>query len=171
MSEARVRRAIKHVQQHLADWDRDNYLYYETPTRYTLIDPIIRGLGWDVNNMDECSTEWPMPPGQWFRRVDYVLGDCNGDPVVVIEAKSLRTPIVNRPRGLENQLATYVKGMMTGVAVLTNGVIWHIYELDASRQAFKNKYAAMVDIREGHGTISGSARTLHEWLDKDKWWL
>jgi len=135
-----------------------------------LIDPIIRALGWDVNNMDECSTEWPMPAGQWFKRVDYALWDCNGEPAVVVEAKSLRTPILKRPRGAESQLATYVKGMRAGVAVLTNGVIWHIYALDASRRAFKNKHVAEVDIREGHGTLSGCARTLDEWLAKDRWW-
>ncbi len=170
MSVADVRRSIEYVQQHLADWDRDQYLYYETPTRYLLIDPVIKSLGWDVSNMDECSTEWPMPPGQWFKRVDYALGDCNGDVVVVIEAKSLRTSVKNRPSGLENQLAGYVRGMNDGVAVLTNGVIWHLYELDSSRRALKNKHVAEVDIREGHGDVGKSASTLHNWLRKDRWW-
>ena len=170
MTEARVRRAIQHIQQHLVDWDRDSYLYYETPTRYLLIDPIIKALGWNVSNMDECSTEWPMPAGQWFKRVDYALGNRDGEVVVVIEAKSLRTSIRYRPRGMENQLAAYVKGMRDGVAVLTNGVIWHLYELDVSRRAFKNKHTATLDIRVGHDDLSDSAKTLHRYLNKAKWW-
>ena len=123
MSVADVRRAIERVNQHLSDWDRGQYLYYETPTRYLLIDPIIESLRWDVNNMDECSTEWPMPGGQWHTRADYVLGDCDGASAVVIEAKSLRTSIGRRPRGMEDQIAAYVKNMNKGVAILTNGLI------------------------------------------------
>ena len=111
-----------------------------------------------------------MPAGQYTRKTDYVLFNADEQPMVIIEAKSLRVGIKNRPAGIENQLASYCKGLNRGAAVLTNGVIWHLYELDSSRRTFKNKHVTEVDIREGHGSIIGSAKTLHEWLNKDRWW-
>jgi predicted type IV restriction endonuclease len=170
MTIANVEGAIVRVQKHLTVWDRDDYLYHETPTRYLLIDPILTGLGWDLHNMDECSMEWPRPEAQSRTRVDYALGNSEGGVVGVIEAKSLNVSVKNRPAGLENQLARYVKGMKFGVAVLTNGAIWHIYALDSSRRSLKNKHVAKVDIREGNADNTKSARVLHRWLNKPKLW-
>ena len=170
MSVKAVEEAIGRVQRHLADWKRDDYRYTETPTRYLIIDPILIALGWDLNNMDECSMEWPMPKGQSRTRVDYALGNFEGEVIAVIEAKSLETRVLNQLPGLENQLAHYVKGMRCGVAVLTNGAIWHIYKLDSSRRSLKNKHVATVDIREGKSDNAKSARILHRCLNKPKLW-
>jgi predicted type IV restriction endonuclease len=158
------------VQKHLADWDRGDYRYTETPTRHLLIDPILISLGWDLNNMDECSMEWPMPKGQSRTRVDYALGNSEGEVVAVIEAKSLETSVRNRPSGLETQLARYVKGMRFGVAALTNGAIWHLYELDSSRRSLKNKHVTTLDIRNWDPNNPTEARRLHRYLNKRRWW-
>ena len=170
MTIAKVEEAIVRVQKHLTVWERGDYLYHETPTRYLLIDPILTGLGWDLHNMDECSMEWPMPKPQSRTRVDYALGNSQGGIAAVIEAKSVNVAVDNRPSGLENQLARYAKGMKYGVAVLTNGAIWHIYEMDSSRRSLKNKHIAKVDVREGNADNPKSARVLHRWLNKPKLW-
>ena len=170
MTVAKVEEAIVQVQRHLADWNRDDYRYTETPTRYLIIDPILIALGWDLNDMDQCSMEWPMPKGQYRTRVDYALGNGEGEVIAAIEAKSLETPVRNRPAGLENQLARYVKGMRCGVAVLTNGAIWHIYNLDSNRRSLTNKHVVQVDIRKGNADNAESARILHRWLNQPKLW-
>ncbi len=173
MSKAAEKRAIQRVRLQTKNYDRyDDYYwsYNETSTRYILIDPVLKALGWDINDMDQCGVEWPMPWQKPIGRADYVLANLKAETVIVIEAKSIKVPIGGRPRGFENKLASYTKGMDTGVAVLTNGQLWHLYGLDSSRRALKNKHVAEVDIREGHGSISESAQILNEWLDKDRWW-
>ena len=103
-------------------------------------------------------------------RADYVLGNRHDENIIVIEAKRVDVAVGGEPRGFEDKLTLDTRGMNTGVAVLTNGLIWRLYELDSTRRALKNKRTEKVDIREGHSSISGSARLLHERLDKDKWW-
>ena len=172
MSIGTVEAAIRRVRKQLADYDRDNYgwSYNETATRYILIDPVLRALGWDIYDLDQCSVEWAMPPDKPIGRADYVLGNSLDENVIVIEAKRMDVAVGGEPRGFENKLAGYTKGMSTGVAVLTNGLVWRLYELDSTRRALRNRRTDRADIREGHGTISGCARTLDEWLDKDRWW-
>ena len=172
MSIGTVEAAIRRVRKQLADYDRDNYgwSYNETATRYILIDPVLRALGWDIYDLDQCSVEWAMPPDKPIGRADYVLGNSLDENVIVIEAKRMDVAVGGEPRGFENKLAGYTKGMSTGVAVLTNGLVWRLYELDSTRRALRNRRTDRADIGEGHGTISGCARTLDEWLDKDRWW-
>ena len=173
MSKTGVERAIQRVRLQTKIYDRyDDYYwsYNETSTRYILIDPVLKALGWDINDMDQCGVEWPMPWQKPIGRADYVLANSKNKTVIVIEAKSIKVPIGGRRRGFENKLASYAKGIDTGVAVLTNGQLWHLYELDSSRRALKNKHVAKADLREGYGSISESAQILNEWLDKDRWW-
>ena len=172
MSIGTVEADIRRVRKQLDDYNRDDYgwSYNETATRYILIDPVLRALGWDIYDLDECSVEWPMPFGKPIGRADYVLGNSHGENIIVIEAKRLDVAVGGEPRGFENKLAGYTRGMTNGVAVLTNGLVWRLYELDSTRRALRNRRTEKADIREGYGSISGSARTLHEWLDKDKWW-
>ena len=167
-----VENAIRRVRQQLEVYDRENYgwSYNETGTRYILIDPVLKALGWDIYDMDQCGVEWPMPPHKPMGRADYVLGNRHDDIVIVIEAKRVDVSVGGEPRRFESKLTSYTRGMKTGVAALTNGLIWRLYELDSTRKALRNRRSERVDIREGYGTISESARLLHEWLDKDKWW-
>ena len=146
------------------------YVFRELATRYLLIDPIVRALDWDMGDFWQCAVEWAMPPDKPIGRADYVLGNSLDENVIVIEAKRMDVAVGGEPRGFENKFAGYTKGMSTGVAVLTNGLVWRLYELDSTRRALRNRRTERADIREGHGTISGSATTLHDWLNKDKWW-
>lgn len=174
MTIPKLETAISRVRKQLRDYppnpENYRYMYKELATRYLLIDPIVRALDWDMSDFDQSAVEWPMPEGQIYRQADYVLFGPDDNPVIVIEAKSLRVGVKNRPSGMENQLAAYCKGMNNGTAVITNGIVWHLYQLDGSRKAFKNKHSAEVDIRQGYMSIADSAHILHEHLDKSNWW-
>ena len=68
------------------DNHRDDLSKNETLTRDTLINPLLKELGWD-------NPELVMPEFRVGReRADYALLS-NGEPVMVIEAKSLGTPL------------------------------------------------------------------------------
>ena len=60
-------------------------------TRYAIIDPIVRALGWETYNPEECVVEYPCKRRKKRNpsRVDYALLSRKGDPVILIEAKRL----------------------------------------------------------------------------------
>ena len=94
---------------------------HETSTRYIIVDPILRALGWDLSDPDECVTEYyPCGRGPSMRRVDYVLLGANGEPVVVVESKRIDVHSLDE-LGLA-QMDDYLSGIPTArVAVVTNG--------------------------------------------------
>jgi len=121
----------------------------EYQTRYALIDPILRALGWDTADPTVCYPEWHYKN----QRVDYALfprstaQDFLGGllvPAIIIEAKSIyRT---DQPRGEYGQaiweedvqqLQDYIEAepmMQEGLAVLTNGRKWLLYLLGDGRR-------------------------------------
>ncbi len=60
----------------------------EALTRYALIDPLLRELGWDTEDPDVVVPEYSSGGG----RVDYALCK-NGKSVIMLEAKKLDTPL------------------------------------------------------------------------------
>ncbi len=170
----KIERALNKIRKQLDDYPATECqyrsMYNEIVSRYLLIDPVLAAAGWDLHDFDETAVEWPMPNGKSKRKADYVLFDCQEQPKVVIEAKALSVAVRNHPAGLEQQLAGYVKGMRSGVAVLTNGLIWNLYDLDSNRRAIKSKHVKQIDIRIGKSSLRESGRVLGHWLDKDKWW-
>lgn len=182
MTIANVGEAIRQVRKQLDKYppepDMFGYVYRELATRYLLIDPAVRGLDWDMGDFWQCAVEWPMPKDQWSEKADYVLfnrPERGNRPVVVIEAKKCGTDLGK----WEAQLQRYVSDLNSGMGVLTDGVIWHLYNL-RKRGEFASKRVVTVNIREGticgeNGTsrkarIREMAQTLNAWLDKDRWW-
>lgn len=167
-----VEQAFRQAKAQLGRYDRyDGYYwsYNETSTRYILIDPVLKALGWNISNMDQCAVEWPMPFNDPQGRADYVLGNSKNQNVIVIEAKSVKVSIGRNPRSFENKLCSYTQGMETGVAVLTNGLNWRLYELGPGCPLLRNRPTAAVDIRDDD-ELASSARILHRWLNKRRWW-
>ena len=104
---------------------------HETSTRYIVIDPVLRSLGWDLGNPGHCIVEYDTRPksgrNDWARHrfVDYALLNSKGSPVVVVEAKRIGVN-TGEDEGL-GQISAYVKSVRTArVAVLTNGQYWDI---------------------------------------------
>ena len=61
----------------------------EALTRYALIDPLLRGLGWDTADPSQVLVEYRSESGS----ADYALLGADGKPQVIVEAKKLGTPL------------------------------------------------------------------------------
>ena len=94
----------------------------ETKTRYILIDPILRALGWDVNSLDDVEVEYITLER---KKVDYALLSADKDPLVLIEAKRLNAPDVSKN---VSQLLMYCLEAGVRYGVLTDGNHWQMYD-------------------------------------------
>ena len=116
MSIRTVQAAIRHVREVEAEWkEADLGHWLENHTRYALIDPVIRALGWKTCDPKECHSEYGRSNEGQKGMADYVLfgtpdleGIGNGDavPDIIIESKSL----YGRLDGNVEQLQRYVEG-------------------------------------------------------------
>ena len=138
----------------------DEVSKHETSTRYAIIDPILWALGWETWNPKECQVEYQRGHQG---RVDYALFDRWKKAVIVVEAKRLD----KNSAAFERQLSKYSRGIGEGVGVLTDGEIWHLYDL-RERGRFEDKYIYKVDIAKH--TAPQCARKLNRWLRKERWW-
>lgn len=91
----------------------------EMLTRYVLIDPLLRELGWDTENPDQVQPEYSTGTG----RVDYALLS-KGIPAIKIEAKKLGTAL---QEGLVQNI-NYCIQDGTRYFGVTDGRRWEIYE-------------------------------------------
>ena len=157
-----VKDAIK-TNQYMMDQHGDVIARHEVSTRYVLIDPIVRALGWCTSDPIECQVEYPR--GGRRKKVDYVLMDREGNSVILLEAKSYR--LYSSQLGFVRQLAGYTRGMTRGVGALTDGQYWHIYDL-GQRGRFQEKLTDTVDTYNDQ--MNQAARTLNRWLRKSRWW-
>ena len=91
----------------------------ETLTRYALIDPLLRELGWDTSNPDMVVPEYRSGSGP----ADYALIS-NGSPAMIVEAKKLGTPL----QGVLTQSIGYCITEGIEYFSVTDGQRWEIYE-------------------------------------------
>ena len=167
MSVRAVEEAIRRVRRQLKKYPRDRYDYNEATTRNVLVNPMLKALGWDLRNLDQCRYEIDPGPGQWTMNfADYVLKDGDGKTVVVVEAKRLANRLT--AESVEEQLKWYVRGLDSGVAVLTNGIDWVIYDLSLPGD-FPDKFACELPLLEYWNTFE-AARILCRRLDASRWW-
>ena len=136
----------------------------ELALRYAMIDPILRGLGWNTALPWEC-----QPNGRVDRSepLDYVLYDHAGSPAVLIEVET-RT---SSRREHRTRLRRQTRGMAGCLAVLTYGWEWEIYDIGIQGREFTHKRVdrlALDPQSEDSPTIF--ARGLHHWLSRDLWW-
>lgn len=92
----------------------------EMLTRYALIDPLLRALGWDTEDPDQVEPEFSVQKG----RPDYALRH-NGQPFILIEAKPLGSNLSEaRDDGFrycwQNRVPFYA---------ITDGNIWELHDL------------------------------------------
>ena len=97
----------------------------ETKTRYLLIDPILRALGWDVSILEDVEVEYITLES---KRVDYALLSSDQDPLVLVEAKRLNEP--HESKNL-SQLLMYCVEAGVRYGVLTDGNEWQMYDTSA----------------------------------------
>ena len=93
----------------------------EALTRYALIDPLLRELGWDTANPSLVVPEYKSGNG----RADYALLGSDGEPAMMVEAKSLGSSL--RDTAL-TQGIQYCLEKGTKHFALTDGNCWEVYE-------------------------------------------
>ena len=114
---------FEEVKQRFEDHKGD---FSEFRTRILLIDPVLRLLGWDVENPGLVVLEY-QPNTQNRKSADYVLKN-KGKNVVIVEAKNIDIDIENWEH--RDQADDYARYAEVKFFVLTNGVKWLLYERD-----------------------------------------
>lgn len=89
-------------------------------TRYALIDPLLRELGWDTSDPAAVVPEYKSGSGS----ADYALLS-NGSPAMMVEAKKLGTPLQD---SVVSQGINYCLMEGTKHFAVTDGARWDIYE-------------------------------------------
>ena len=172
-----VEEDIQWVQSVIGEWEEVGMGYWlEYHTRYATIDPVIAALGWNIADPKECYPEYPRPRIGATRggRADYAL---LGEAEIIAIGRAIVAPAIiieSKPVGADlddamPQLQFYVESdppMLQGMAVLTNGEEWRLY--DAGKPGdYAQKYVATVDILKG--SRREAAQVLTKWLDRDLW--
>ncbi len=93
----------------------------EALTRYALIDPLLRELGWDTADPSLVIPEYKSGTG----RADYALLGSDGKPAMMVEAKSLGSSLSD---SVLSQGIQYCLEKGTRHFALTDGNNWEIYE-------------------------------------------
>ena len=131
--------------------------------RNATIDPILWALGWQTWLPWECRPDYEIRAG---RRVDYALFDESGQLAVVM---LFQCPYRRREYGLA-KLRRTVRGMTDGVAVLTCGPLWEIYDLSIGTRRFFDKRAEQFFL--GPQSPDGPdevASALYHWIARHQW--
>ena len=92
----------------------------EALTRYALIDPLLRALGWDTADPSQVLIEYQSGGGS----ADYALLAADGEPKIIVEAKRLGTPL----QGAVTQGINYCIQLGIPFFALTEGRQWELYE-------------------------------------------
>ena len=103
---------------------RDDLRNSEFRTRILLIDPLLRELGWDVENPDLVALE-DQPATSKRESADYILKN-SGKNVAIVEAKNIDKKIDDLDH--REQADNYARYAGVQFFVLTNGVTWLLYE-------------------------------------------
>ena len=94
-------------------------------TRYTIIDPLLRELGWNTEDPDVVIPEYRSGSGS----ADYALLSNDGKPAMMIEAKKLGTSL---SLDVVTQVLNYCWAEGTEHFAVTDGQQWQIYETNAA---------------------------------------
>ncbi|MEK6590984.1 MAG: type I restriction endonuclease [Nitrospinota bacterium] len=114
--------------------------YSEDQTKMAIVQPILRRLGWDIENVDEVCPEFSVEN----RRVDYALR-LDGRCTVFIEAKKPSEDLESQNH--QEQLLDYSFRQGVEIAVLTNGITWLLY-LPRAGGDWKSRKFYTIDIIE-----------------------
>ena len=140
--------AILGLRQTIARY-HENLKRNEIQTRASLIDPMLRVIGWDVSNPDEVVQE----TGRGAGVADYALKDRNtGMPLLLLESKSLNTDLGKA----REQVAQYCYGEAVRSAIITDGDDWVLLDIDGD--VFDDETDDAYDDEESHVTYNDIAQ-------------
>ena len=123
MSTRNIIREINRAKENIKT-QRDLTENSELQTRNVLIDPVLRALGWNINDPAMVRIEQNLNEG----RADYALFDtATGQLLIIVEAKRLGDQKLEQHIP---QAAGYAKdeGSASRYSVITNGNMWRVFE-------------------------------------------
>lgn len=124
----------------------------EALTRYALIDPLLRGLGWDTGDPSQVMPEYRSAAGS----ADYALLGMTGKPQIIVEAKKLGTQLDFKVRG---QVTGYCQEEGIPYAVITDGRLWELYDV-FKPVAMKDSIITTLDLGDSPATTALKALAL-----------
>ncbi|MYD64888.1 MAG: hypothetical protein F4X26_02660 [Chloroflexi bacterium] len=130
----------------------------EAATRQGAVNPTLRALGWNTDNLDEVDPEFADSDGG---KVDYCLRH-QGKDLVLIEVKRASADLTQH----QEQLLRYAFGLGVELAALTNGIDWWLYLPMKGGRSFEGRRFARVDFRTQKPTEA--AASLSRFLNRDK---
>ena len=135
--------------QHRLEEHHQKLSQSEALTRYALIDPLLRGLGWDTADPDQVFPEYPIP-SKPKTAADYALFAAENTsttdhriPSIIVEAKKLGDPLL----GAAEQAIHYCNVDGFEHFAVTDGQRWQLYETRAPG-SLQNKLMAQFDLTE-----------------------
>ncbi len=162
MSEKDVREAVEQIEEVIDEVGEFISESHEYQTRYSLIDPILTSLGWDLSDVSQVEVEYETDWG----RVDYALLESpDGEPAIAVEAKTLWKNL--ETSAIQRQILSYAEGKRKGYLVLTDGSTWKIYDL-SKRGKFQNKLVEEICV--GESSTASIAKTLNQTLRRNLHW-
>lgn len=123
----------------------------ERLTRYALIDPLLRELGWDTSDPALVTPEIPASGG----RADYALL-YDGEPVVMVEAKKLGESL----QSAVGQGLMYCLELGTEHFAVTDGQKWEIYETHGRGSIDDKKRVSFDVVKDAAGEVCLEALAL-----------
>lgn len=125
----------------------------EAMTRYALIDPLLKVLGWDVSDPDIVT---PEDRESGTGRIDYTMGKS-----VAVEAKKLDERLDKHVE----QLMSSVKSSKVRYGILTNGARWRMYDSWESMSGVKIEFDVMAPM----GVVIRKAASLHRLVVEERY--
>ena len=122
------------IDEHAAALQQSEWL-----TRYALIDPLLRGLGWDTGDPAQVIPEFRSGRGA----ADYALLGTGGRPDVIIEAKRLGS----RLEEAIDQVINYCAREGYEHFAVTDGQKWEVYET-RRKGSIEEKMVAKINLSE-----------------------
>jgi hypothetical protein len=140
-----IERVRERIERHGSKLSQNEML-----TRYALVDPILRALGWDTEDPEQVVPEFSTKAG----RADYALL-VKGEPYIIVEAKPLGATLTNAAQQGVNYCVT------EGIPyfVCTDGNRWVIYDTHKPVK-LEEKIIAQAEISGGGDVNYDAARQL-----------
>ena len=134
--------------------------YNEANTKKGFIEPILRVLNWDTEDINQVDAEFPIKNKRSSGSADYAL-KIDGEIKLLLEAKSFDKDLETGHDTINGQKRTYVE-QLVGYAfdlnrhmktridycILTNGKEWRVYNVQWQGIAFDKKLVFVIKIDE-----------------------
>lgn len=141
--------ALALVHDRIKSFERE-FTTNEQRTRLSLVDPVLKALGWDPQDPSLVKVEFSVRQRNRNAKADYALLDSKQKPIAFVEAKRLGTDL-----GLaQDQLFEYGAGESVPYAIATDGTDWAVYKRERQGNDLLFKQLLKVSVRNHPPTLA-----------------